>query len=265
MAVAFVNVGAAATPGTTPLAVPLPASLVVGNLLLLHVVNKYPTNGPATPAGWNAFTNNQGLGGSGASGVDAGQVYSTVFYREVDGTESGDVAVTLTSANSSSAAISQYTKAADKVWDIAAVHGAMNTPSTSWSVTGGSVLDLTANDVAVMFSAHNSDSGALSAHALAATGIVMGALTERTDAGSTIGDDIRRWSAGGTVTSGTASAAPVYTATVSASAGDAPAGATVFVRLREVDPPPAPTPSTNTGLLTDNLLSRALLKKGLLY
>jgi hypothetical protein len=82
----------------TPAVVPYPASLTSGDPLLLLVSSKYPTDtNPAAPSGFNSITNGQGTGGTlpAVTAGDTGTTTSTAFYKESDGTETGNVSVVL--------------------------------------------------------------------------------------------------------------------------------------------------------------------------
>jgi MSHA biogenesis protein MshQ len=232
MAISFIATGAFAA-GTTSLSVPYPAGLQAGDLLVLAISNKYPTNGPATPADWTAPANSQGTGGSGSSGVDTGNVYATIFVKIATGSESGNLSVTITSGNSAIGLMALYRKAADKTWDYACVNGADNTVDTSWSVTGGSNPGITSGDVVFTCSAINADTYSFTSHALAATGVTFGTILA--DGSNTaLGQDCYIVLTSSAVSSGTASTAPTLTMTASSSATNSPAGATVFLRMREV-------------------------------
>ncbi len=239
-AVTFGNAGAVAT-GTTSLSVPHPPGIVAGDLLVLAIANKYPTNGPATPAGWTLVTNGQGSGGAGAAGNDTGFVYATVFVKVADGTESGNLTVTLTSANTSMGRMFRYTNASGSGWDYAATNGSDNTGDTSWIVSGAANPGITSGDMLVVVSAINTDNPTWSAESVSAAGATFGTHTERQDSGSGTGNDIRLVVSDHTVTAGTAAAAPVFTMTAS---GGTPEGASVMLRIREV-------PGTTLGNGTD--------------
>lgn len=249
MAIAFGTAGTAAV-GTTSLAVPHPASIAAGDMLVLVIANKYPTNGPSTPAGWSTFiTNAQQSGGSGTAGIDVGSVYVTVFTKEAVGGETGNLTVTVTSGNASIGRMFRYTKGASMVWNLAACGGADNTAGTAWSVTGNANPGITAGDMVLACSAINTDGYTYSAQAIAATGITAwGTVTERQDSGTTQGQDCGMVVSEHPVTTGTASAAPVFTMTASSTATNNPAGATVMLRLREEAGPQTITlPSIDSG------------------
>jgi MSHA biogenesis protein MshQ len=238
-AVAYGSRGNAASSGTTLLSVPYPGSIAAGDLLILVVGNKYPTNGPATPAGWTFVANGQGSGGLGSAGVDSGQVYNTIFVKEALGNESGNLAVTVTSANTSMARMFRYTKTAGTTWDYAATNGSDNSAGTSWSVTGAANPGITPGDVLIIGSSLNGNRVSNWTESIFATGATFGAVTERNDSTSATGDDMGLIVSEHTVTAGTASAAPVFTMTGASGSANAtsPTGASAILRIREVVPP----------------------------
>lgn len=230
--ITYITAGAAAV-GSTTLSVPYPTGLVSGDKLLLCVVNKYPTNGPSTPAGWTLATDAQGSGGAGASGADAGLMYSTVFHRTSDGTETGNLSVTLTSSNSAIGRIVCYRAPAGRTWAVAAHNGADNSAGTAVAMTAGGNPGITADDMIVMCVGLNTDARTYSAQAVTATGIsAWGTVAERNDSTTTTGDDCALVISEHPVTTGTAVSAPAFVATASGTAGSQNAGAAVFFRLR---------------------------------
>lgn len=232
-AIAFGTVGTAAT-GSTSVDVPYPASISAGDLLVLGICNKYPTNGPSTPDGWTLPANAQGSGGSGSAETDSGTVYATVFYKVAAGDETGNLTVSVPSGNMIVAGMARYTKAADKTWGAAACNGSQNTVSTSWSITTGSNPGITAGDMLVAVAAINADSGVSSSQDITATDATFGTDAERLDSGSgSPGDDADISISDHAVSSGTATAAPVFTMSRNTSGTNFPAGAVAILRLRE--------------------------------
>jgi MSHA biogenesis protein MshQ len=206
-----------------------PASIAAGDLLVICFGNKYPTNGPATPADWTLVTGGQGTGGAGAPGVDSGDVYATVFVTVATGSESGSQTVSVASGNSSTAFMARYTKTA-ATWAYAASNGAENSQDTTWGVTATADPGVASGDMVITCSARNVDGNGFSANAISQTGVTYAAMNERADNGTSFGDDVAVVVADAAATAGTSSAAPLYTATV---AGAGAAGATVFLRIRE--------------------------------
>lgn len=244
MAISF-HAGGAAAAGTTQ-CLPTWPTVNAGDMVLLGVSNKYPNNGPSTPTGFSAPSNNQQGGGSGSAGADTGTVYQTIYTKESDGTETGTITVDCTSGNSLSARAFSYSKSAQATWDVALAKAANNTASASWSCTPGS-LDYKPGDVVLAFSTANTDLYTYSAEALAALGVTFGAATERMDATTGQGDDHARVMSEHPVTAGIATVSSTYTMTASGTATNNPAGSTVLVRLREsyiVTPPTASLATT---------------------
>lgn len=90
MSVTYVASGAVANSSTTTIAVPYPAGLAAGDILLLQRSDANSTNGiPATPSGWTAITADQQVG-TYAGGI---------FLKVATGSESGSLS--LTSSNTS--------------------------------------------------------------------------------------------------------------------------------------------------------------------
>lgn len=236
MAINF-GVAGTANAGTTSLSVGLPATVNAGDLLLLWVVNKYPSNGPAEPAGWT--TVGLATGGAGSAGVDSGSVYSTLFTKVADGTEGGtSVTVSIPSGNASRGMAWTITKAADKAWEASYATGTSNTPG-NWSTTFNVNPGITAGDLVWVFNGVNGDAASSwSSESLSIAGLTLGTMTERHDATTTQGDDLGMYATSHPVSSGTATAAGTYTATRAGSTtANSPTGASLLVRFREVTPP----------------------------
>lgn len=231
--VGFGAAGAVAT-GTNALAVPHPAGIVAGNLLVLVIANKIPPAGPSTPLGWTLAA--QAQGGAGADNVnDSGQVFVTVFTKVAIGGEAGNLAVTITGGNVAVGRMFRYTKTAS-AWLTATTTGSDNTAGAGWSVTGAANPGIASGDMVIVGSAANSDNYNWSAESISATGATFGVHTERQDSGSANGRDADLVVSDHTVTAGSATAAPVYTMTASGSSAPTnPAGASVILRIREAN------------------------------
>jgi hypothetical protein len=230
MALAFRAVGTVSS-GTASLTPGAAAGTALGDLLALEVVNKYPAVTVVTPTGWIAGASRaSALGGTG---VDAGDVLVSVFWRIADGTGTDAPTVTFNGTpNSATAIISCWTLSATKTTAPVFAVGSQDTNSLSWSVPFATDPGLTTNDMCVVFSGKNVDTGRVSAHTLATTGVVFTdvPMSEKADAGDTTGDDLAWFIASSLVTSGTSSGVATYTATVATTAA---AGACVLMRLRE--------------------------------
>lgn len=226
-AIAYVDAGTGAAGSTSGTAVQ-PATVNAGDLLLLRIVNKYPANGPSTPTGFTLLL--QATGGGGSAGVDSGQVYMTVYYRIADGSEDGaNIGITVTSGHCFHAAIARFSKAADKSWNLVAASGTDDTNGTGYSATATTDPGVTTGDLIASCTGLNGNR-TISATDLAATGATFGTDTERSDTGTTTGDDAGNKMVTTPVSSGTASGNMTITHTISSAAS----GPTVFTRLREV-------------------------------
>lgn len=237
--VAFGSSGAVAT-GTTALAVPHPAGIAANDLLVLVVGNKHPPNGPTTPAGWILVTNGQGSGGLGTNGADRGPVFSTIFVKVALGTETGNLAITLTSAVGAIGRMFRYTKTSASAWDYAATNGADGTAGTAWSVTGAANPGISIDDLIIVGSVVNSNrmnaADPFTLETVSAAGATFGAATERQDSSTAVGNDMALVVSDHPVTAGTVTAAPVFTMTgapLSRVTVDTPTGPSVFLRIRE--------------------------------
>lgn len=211
-------------------AVAYPAGIAAGDMLLLCVANKYPTNGPATPSGFTTIVDGQGTGGAGAAGPDSGDTYATVFQREADGGESGTVTVTVTSGDCLYCAMVRFTKSAG-TWSIAACNGGDTSSDTSFSATGNADPGVAVGDVLLSAMALNNNTATGSAHLITQSGATFNASVEILDNATSFGDNVGIKIAYHEVATGPGSAAPTYSATISA----AGAGGAVIVRLRAND------------------------------
>ncbi len=239
MTIAFGAAGAVA-PGTTSLSIAYPTGITAGQMLVMMICNKYPTNGPTNPGGgWFAPPGNQYSGGAGAAGVDTGTVYITCFLKIADGTETGSVTVTVTAGNACLGVIFRVTKTVGS-WEYVCAGGSDNSAGTAFSVTAGSDPGVTAGDMIFVGSALNGNTDTATLEAIAQTGVTFGTMVERADSGTNNGDDCSIWVTEHPVNAGTGSAAPVYTATVGGTGSATAAGASLFLRLREVVKAPPP-------------------------
>jgi len=229
--VSFVNEASSLAMGTTSLSVPLPPSRVVGNIMVMIVVNKYPPNGgTVTPTGWSTFTNNQAENSGLTAGAANGNTRTTVFYRIIDGSESGNVSVTMTSANVSIGWILQFSKSAG-TWAVAGATGADNTHNGTTSFDLNTDPGFTTGDMAVMAAAINMTTGVAvlgESATLTVPGITAWSAQSGNTDNSTTGDDIRLFYLYKGVTTGTSSGIPSYSHTITQNS----ATSMVLVRLR---------------------------------
>lgn len=227
MALAYVDKGTLAA-GTTSVA-PTYQTITAGNLVVLVVTGKYPSNFPSTPSGFthvNTASSNLGE----AAGADAGDVWASVYTKIGTGGESGTQSVTITSGNSALGQIFQVSCAGGQTFQIASAVGRDTADDSSMSITFDSDPGVTSGDLILLATAGNSDSGGVSSLSLSQTGITYGAITQRELTGTTQGDDHRIIVHTVPVNSGTSSAAPVWSFTYGINA----TFCGVFVRIREV-------------------------------
>ena len=239
MAISVHAVGTVAV-GTTSVVPTYPTwTFQNGDIALILVANKYPTNGPLPPDHVPTIADAQGSGGAGAAGIDLGTVYSTAYIFSCRGDESATTkTIAIASGNSACAVVLIIRPTtAGNLFDIKACNGADNSGgATSWSVTGNADPGFAANDLAVILSAINTDNYTYGSQAISATGATFGALAEHIDGGTSGGQDCGIHVCSFPVTGGPSSAAPVFTMTASSSATNNPAGSSVILRIREFTP-----------------------------
>lgn len=215
--------------GTTSLIPAYPSGVAAGVMAFLVVNVKPETATIADVSGWTEVA--QLTGGTGTQGIDTGLTRLRVFQKELVGSESGTVTVTLAnSPNSACAFIALYSKTAAS-WFTAASSGSDNTHGTGRTIVGGTAIDITANDRLCAF--HGSDTDATTAttsRTFTASGITFGSTTVRKAPGGTnTGQDSGAYNEDAPVNSGTATIAP----TITHVGGPSNCGCAVMVRLRE--------------------------------
>lgn len=238
----YVGTGSGTVPGVTNPMADYPAGIASGDLLVCVISNKYSPNLPTVPNGWTLATNAQLSAGAGAAGAGSGPVVVTVITKIADGTETGSLSLTVTSANSSVARMFALRRSnnSSKIFDFIFSNGSDVTGDTSWSVTAEQSLDLIVDDLVVACTATNeAASYTYTTHAFSQTDITFGARTQRTSTQTSGGDDCRVNIVSAAVTAGSGTAATTFTMTASGSTATAPTGPTVFMRVREIDAPVA--------------------------
>lgn len=226
MAVSHVATGAIVA-GTTDAAPGYPAGIQANDALFLGVgaSSSAVVTFPAI-TGWTLIVD-LALGG-GTIGAGTGPRRVGLYRKDVvDGAETGTVTVTPTGgSNVCSGAISCWRVAAGQAFSVVYETGQDTVAGTAASATAGSVIGETANDAMVgwIVGALNSN---LSSQTFTATGATYGTAVEHVDAGTTNGDDQRVSFMSRPISSGTASAATVYTT------GNIGTLGVVFIRLRE--------------------------------
>lgn len=223
-----------------------PASVAEGDLLLA-IVGMKPSSansGSTTPLasqGWSLVGGLTGAGGYGATlGIDTGNTNIYAFYRRATSTD-GQGNFTVGTGNVAFARMFRLSST-NKTW-----HLAVSTGSTSTAplATGGvikSVIDtssdpgVTTGDFVLAARVIPTDvttPSQFSAHAFTQSGITFGTVVEGGEWDSTTGNDIGGYYASSTVSSGTSSGAPTFSATVGGT-GTNVRGPGIFVRVREI-------------------------------
>lgn len=226
MAVSFRAVGAFLG-GAANISPALPTGVVAGDMMLCFYGTKPYNDVPTINNGWTDFGN--ATDGTIVAGVDVGSMQVRVFYKKHTGTE---VAPTVTNGtnDSSGACIIAFQNATTNWEAIAGAGGGDATAGTGFSVTASANPGITAGDMMVGYAAIRSDAGTQSAITITATGLTMAAFTlTPPQLISTAGGDMSMCGGYALVNSGTASAAPVYAATLAA----AHTGSAYIIRLRE--------------------------------
>lgn len=235
MAIAAGNAGTWAAVNATTQTVTLPTH-AAGTQLILIAACKC-----ATPANLNIQITTPSTGwekigsfadGTTGSGNGTGSVTCAVFRRICAGSGETNPVVTWGGSQTSTPGIAVavgFTKGGSEVWLIPALVQAATNSATSISVTMGSNPGITSGDFGLGIHTTRDDS-ALTVPTWTATSATLAAVTvfPTTPIASGTSDDMAGTACYRSVTSGTASAAPVVTGTQAA----AETGVTSFVRLR---------------------------------
>jgi hypothetical protein len=243
---------AATADGTTLLSVAYPATIVTGAILLLFIGSKWLASSHSPPGDWNLLSLE--FAGSGAdSGSDTGTVEASVYYKIADGSETGNITVSVPSGNVAQAFIAQYARSLPGGIDVAATTARWTTNDTNpISVTFDDDPDLADGDCAIVFAALNANGPTnIQTTTLAATGATIAAGNQRRFTATGTGGDMLVSLYDYQVTAGASSAAPTWQATKAVTAqGEGPV---ILVRLREA------AGGVIGKLVGGNLLSSALV------
>lgn len=252
MAISFVNSGAAAT-GTTSLAIPHPASVVAGRLLVICIGFKTLSTNPVIPTGWqDGYT----FYGSKGTGIDGGDGVVTFLWKIAVGGETGNLTVTMSGGNSCVGRMFQYSKDVLKDWQIPIFYyGSYNAGATTWNTGNmsgpgvrfdGQIVNvenenlILPGDVILGVSGINSDGATYTSQLFTATNTTFGTVVERQDSGTASGQDSALVLSEHPVTTSTFNDSLgntiVYSMTASTSGTNFPAGGTLAIILREIDP-----------------------------
>jgi hypothetical protein len=239
MAIAYQTPGAFAYDDTfSPASFAFPAGIVTGNKLLLIVGQKPSFAGGGavtTPSGWTLVASLAGGGGYGATlGADTGNTNLYLYERTADGTETGSLSVVHGSTNVLWGQILRFSSGTG-FWDSVTATTGSDAVAGNVSIAGATNPGFTTGDMAVWAMCIPTDvttPAQFSAHAITAAGATFGAAVESGEADSTTGNDIGGYIAYATVTAGTSTGVPTFTATAGGTTTNV-RGPGVIVRLRE--------------------------------
>lgn len=242
MTIAFGAIGTKAGGGNATTA--YPSGVSAGDMAI--GATAYWSSGvlPTDVSGWTR-TNIEG--GTGSS-VDAHISMARGDYKELTGSESGNVTFTATGIGGCLACIARYTKTAAS-WDTVATTTADdNTHGANRSTSGAGSISWQVGDMCVVVVATDTDTAlTITSPAITATNVTFGTTTRQTSgAGNTTGQDgnVEVFDALVTGTSGSPTTAPSLSFTTATSQ----CGPVVFIRLRELavaDPTPRPIYTPN--------------------
>jgi hypothetical protein len=222
------------TTTTTTLAYP---TANVGDLLLLGVGAKPSTANASscpTPTNWKLAFSRTNAGGYGTTlGADTGNSSTYVFWRQVDGTESGNVTASPANSDCCWGIIYRFTKTKG-TWDIAGTSGT-DTSAGNLSTLMDTDPGIVGGDMIVYFFTDptNANPGAnLSGSAMSCTGVTFGTVTELAEPVTSFGNNVAGLFLAAPVSAGD-SAGNLTTVTATAVTGTNVRGPGVMVRLRE--------------------------------
>ena len=246
------NYSAAGGTSVTPV---IPATSA-GDLLVL-IIGMKPSvansGSVTTPVGWTPITSLTGAGGYGAVlGADTGNTNVFSYYQVSAGGASGSLPVTIATNNVSWAQIYWLSAGAGSTWNVAGTTGSDITGNAAVSIAHSSNPAVAAGDYilgAMVIPTDVTTPAQFSAEALSQTGITFGTVTEIVEPDTTNGNDIGGVVYRAPVSSGTATAAPTFTATAGGTVTNV-RGPGVFIKIREIPPPDATlyANSTESGL-----------------
>ncbi len=232
MTVAFGSIGNFAT-GPTSLAVPYPASIAAGDLLVLCIASKAPADVPTVPSGWTLPPNCQASAGLGSPALNAGPALGTVLTKIADGTESGNLTLSIPNANASVARMMRFTKGAAAIFGLSAAFGTDVVAGTGWSATASTHPRVSEGDIVVAVCAINAQYASFTGEAITQAGVTYTSETERHDGGHTAGDNVRLVISTHVCSTGHSTGVPTFAMTGNTSASFGPTGVTIFLRIGE--------------------------------
>lgn len=205
-------------------------NVAAGRLALLFCTIKlgsalFPA-GPPTGFTWLVDV----TGGTGTTAADAGTTRLGVWYKVMDGSETGNISLSAAASESMAGGLSVYSTS-QGAWEVPiAVTGNDTTHATTRSnVCGAWPSTLAAGDLAVWAYASDTDADqTFTSHAITQTGATFGTINQRNERLSTSGNDSGLYTFDASVSTGSANAP-----TISFTGGTANCGPAAVIRLRE--------------------------------
>jgi hypothetical protein len=215
-----------------------PASPATGDLFVL-IVGQKPSSANAgsvdTPSGWTALASLTGAGGYGATlTTNQGNTNIFAFYKESDGTETGNLSVTINDNSAAWAVIHRLSKSGG-TWDVAAATGE-DAITGDFNVPFTSDPGVQANDfiiVGMVIATAENIGSHFASPALSQSGVTFGTVTEVGEFSLASGNRVAGATWRSPVTAGTSGGNPTYTGTENFSTSHGK-GAAVFIRIRAV-------------------------------
>ncbi len=226
-------------------------SIAAGDEILLVVAQKPSTaNGGTvtTPTGYTLLASLTAAGGYSTTLANNTGNTNLFIYRltaGAAGTETGTFTVTVGTNGVCSATLLLLRPPSGATISYASATGSQSTAGNI-SITVGSDPGETTGDVAILTFNGSSALATYSAEGVTTTGVTYGAVTERAQPSTTVGNDVAGFIATSTVQSGTSSAAPVFTATTGGTNTNA-RGPGIFLRARAASAGPGVSPPRPLG------------------
>lgn len=230
MALSFVA-GSVLQVGTTSLAIAAPTGTAIGDLQIIHMVNKLSSVVPTTPAGWDLVDSQ--VVGTGSDGVGTGPIRMTVFARIWSITPTSTT-ITITGGNVANGAAKTYRRAStDPNFQVNAMFGSDTSSGTGFATTQSAVQGFTVNDQVFAYGAVTANT-TRSTDSVTVPGCTLAAVTQIESGGTATGNALYNWSSRTNVTAGSQTGAATTSATLAA----ASTGGAVVVRISIAPLPP---------------------------
>jgi hypothetical protein len=228
--------GATSFSATGSVAAPLPASIQNGDALFYVIGAKVQGNQAETPAGWRRIA--EDIAWDGSKGADQGGVKETVFFKEVDGTETSSITCVVPNANCLAGTIYAFRKPANPLvsWNVDVAAGHFNEPgNTAYRTRAWKSIQSAVGDFYLVTNTVNTDASTWTVLGLQQASTVFTTVNLKVhESGTSLGNDLKQFASTFKVSSGAGIDAPVYTATApsASTSPENPIGICHFVKMR---------------------------------